>query len=39
MLLFENETDRKGNTTYYLPKIEMKDCNVKINGQNLFIRQ
>ena len=33
---FENENDRKSHSNYYLPKVEIKDCNVKINGKNLF---
>ena len=36
VLWFENEKDRLGRTGYYLPKIEIKDYNVKINGRNFF---
>ena len=33
---FENNNDRTGHTRYILPKLEMKDYNVMIDGQNLF---
>ena len=36
VLLFENEIDRKVYTWYYLPKVEIKDYNVKIDEQNFF---
>ena len=36
VLSFENENDRTSNTTYYLPKVEMKDYNVMIDGRNFF---
>ena len=32
MLLFENDTGRRGHAKYYLPK----DCNIKINGCSVF---
>ena len=32
VLLFGNEDDRKVNTEYYLPKVEMKDYNFMIGG-------
>ena len=35
-LSFENNANRTGNTEYFLPKLEMKDYNVMIKGQNLF---
>ena len=35
-LPFENETDREVHTKYYLPNVEIKDCNVIIDGINLF---
>ena len=34
--MFENEDDRKIHTAYYLPKVEIKDCNVMIDGKNVF---
>ena len=34
--MFENEDDRKVQTGYYLPKAEIKDCNVMIDGKNFF---
>ena len=36
VLSFENNTDRKLHTKYYIPKVEMKDYNVVINGRNFF---
>ena len=36
VLSFENETDRISHSTYYLPKVEIKDYNVVIDGRNLF---
>ena len=33
---FENEGDRKVHTGYYLPKLEIKDCNVMIDGKSFF---
>ena len=36
ILSFENENDRTSYTTYYLPKVEIKDCNVMIDGRNFF---
>ena len=38
-LLFENEDDRKVHTGYYLPKVEIKDNNVMIDGKTLLINQ
>ena len=34
--LFENENDRKVHTRYYLPKVELKDYNVMIDGKQFF---
>ena len=34
VLSFENRTDRTGHTRCYLPKVEIKDYNVKIDGRN-----
>ena len=36
VLLFENENDRTSHSTYYLPKVEIKDYNVMIDGRNFF---
>ena len=36
VLLFENENDREAHTRYYLPKVEIKDCNVMVDGRNFF---
>ena len=35
-LAFENGTQRTSAKGYYLPNIEIKDCNVMINGENFF---
>ena len=36
MLPFEIENDRTSHSTYYLPKKEIKDYNVMIDGRNFF---
>ena len=36
VLSFKNENDRTSHSTYYLPKVEIKDCNVMIDGRNFF---
>ena len=36
VLSFENESDRTSHSTYYLPKVEIKNCNVMIDGRNIF---
>ena len=36
VLSFENENDRTSHSTYYLPKVEVKDYNVMIDGRNFF---
>ena len=36
VLSFENEDQRKSHSTYYLPKVEINDYNVMIDGRNLF---
>ena len=36
VLSFENENDRVSHATYYLPKVEIKDYNVMIDGRNFF---
>ena len=35
-LSFENENGRTSHSTYYLPKVEIKDYNVMIDGRNVF---
>ena len=36
VLPFKNKNDRKVSTGYYLPKVEIKNYNVMIDGQNFF---
>ena len=36
VLSFENENGRTSHSEYYLPKVEIKDYNVKIDGKNFF---
>ena len=36
VLSFESEDDRRSHSNYYLPKVEVKDYNVMIDGKNLF---
>ena len=36
VLTFENDTQRTSPTSYYLSKVEIKDYNVMINGENFF---
>ena len=36
VLSFENEDQRKSHSSYYLPKVEIKNYNVMIDGSNLF---
>ena len=36
VLSFENENGRTSHSAYYLPKIEIKDYNVMIDGKNFF---
>ena len=36
VLYFENENDRTSYSTYYLPKAEIKDYNVMIDGRKFF---
>ena len=35
-LPFENKNGRTSHSTYYLPKVEIKDYNVMIDGRNFF---
>ena len=39
VLSFENEDDRISHLEYYLPKVEIKNYNVMIDGKNLLINQ
>ena len=36
VLSFENENDRISRSNYYLPKVEIKDYNVMIDGRKFF---
>ena len=36
VLSFENEDNKTGHTRYYVPKVEIKDCNIKTDGRNFF---
>ena len=36
VLSFEYEDDRTSHSTYYLPKVEIKDYSVMIDGKNFF---
>ena len=36
VLAFENENGRTSHSTYYLPKVEIKDYNVMIDGNTFF---
>ena len=36
VLLFENENGRRSYSNYYLPKVEVKDCNIMIDGKKFF---
>ena len=33
---FKNEDDRTSHSNYYLPKVEIKDYNIMIDGKNFF---
>ena len=36
VLAFENDAQRTSNKRYYIPNVEIKDCNVMIDGTNFF---
>ena len=36
VLPFENDDQRTSNKRYYTPNVEIKDCNVMIDGKNFF---
>ena len=36
---FENEDDRRSHSNYYLPKVEVKNYNVMIDGNNFLTNQ
>ena len=36
VLAFENDTQRTSAQDYYLPNVKIKDCNIMINGENVF---
>ena len=39
VLAFENDTQRRSAKGFYLPNVELKDCNIMINGKNVLINQ
>ena len=36
VLAFENDDNRISSKRYYIPNVEIKDCNVMIDGKNFF---
>ena len=36
VLAFENDTQRTSHSGHYLSNVELKDCNIVINGENFF---
>ena len=38
VLSFEKDADRITHRKYFLAKVELKDCNIKIDGRNFFDR-
>ena len=34
VLVFEKDTQKTSAKGYYLPNVEIKDCNIMINGEN-----
>ena len=36
VLAFENDTQGRSHSNYYLPNVEIKDYNIMINGENFF---
>ena len=36
VLAFEGDTQRTSHSGYYLPNVEIKDCNIMIKGENFF---
>ena len=36
VLAFGDDAQRTGNKRYYLPNVEIKDCNVMIDGKTFF---
>ena len=36
VLAFENDAQRTSRSGYYLPNVELKDCNIMIDGENFF---
>ena len=37
VLAFENDAQRTSNKRYYIPNVEVKDCNVMIDGKKTFL--
>ena len=38
VLSFENKNDRKSHSTYYLPKVEIKDCKVIMDSKLWIVK-
>ena len=36
VLVFQNDTQRTSSKRYYLPNVEIKDCNIMIDGKDFF---
>ena len=36
LLLLITDTQKTSHSGYYLPNVEIKNCNVMINGENIF---
>ena len=36
VLVFENDAQRISNKRYYIPNVQIRDCNVMIDGKNFF---
>ena len=36
VLAFEDDVQRRNNKRYYLPNVDIKDCNAMIDGKNVF---
>ena len=39
VLAYENYTQRTSAKGYYLPNVEIKDCNILINEENFWLNQ
>ena len=38
VLAFENDVQRTSAKGYYIPNVELKDCNIMITGENFFVQ-